>query len=873
MQFKFQDNLEYQDKAIKAVVDIFSGCSFVRNDNVRDFYLQSQGEGISIIPNQFILNKDTIKDNLQKIQIENKIDTGINENKLEDFTVEMETGTGKTYVYLKTIFELNKEYNLKKFIILVPSVAIREGVIKSISQMKEHFKNKYGVNFVGFGYDSDRLNKVRDFVQADILQIMIMTVQSFNKDTTVMKQSPDRFNGNRPIDLVANTRPIIIMDEPQNMESELSKEAIRDLNPLFKLRYSATHKEVINLVYKLTPIEAYKNGLVKTIAVYGVQEENENEILFKVQEIITAKNQNPTARVILSIKNTNHEYENKEIKIKLGDLLKDKTKNEIYGDLFVTEINARDNFVSLSDNNKYTVQDNSQNKEEIFRVQISETIRAHFYKQSNPKYKDIKVLSLFFIDKVDNYIHNDSLLRKIFNEEFDKLKVLKGFEIFKNVEASEVHTGYFASKKSRDGVEFLESKEKSTQADKVVFDLIMRDKEKLLSFNEKISFIFSHSALKEGWDNPNIFQICTLRDTQSIMKKRQEVGRGLRLPVNQNGDRVYDEKINILTIIPNESYKNFCAVYQSELDDLGYKEKINIGNDRDKVKVKKYNKVLESEDFKKLWDIINKRTKYNLEIKSKELIKNCIEKLNEISTNKAQIRVSGGNIMVQDKKMATTVEINKTAKILNTKIEIKDFINRVSNETSITKTTIKNIFEEVKSREEMYKNYEEYVRDFIKIIIAEKLKIILNDGLKYIPTGDMWEATLYEDDIEIFRNKFTLEFKEDKTIMSAVTFDSDGERKFAESLDKANNIKIWTKLPRGFLVDTPFGEYNPDWAIVRETEDGNKLYLVRETKFYNGEDLEIKIPEEMRKIKSAKKHFDTFNVDFKTSQETDLSDL
>ena len=766
MQFKFSKDLEYQNQAIKAVVEIFSGCEYLNESKMREIDLQSYDTGINVISNHLAIDDNIIINNLSKIQIVNKIEESIDTKKLRDFTIEMETGTGKTYVYLRTIFELNKEYNLKKFIILVPSVAIREGVLKSISQMKGHFKVLYGINFVGFGYDSDKLNEVRSFIQTDVLQIMIMTVQSFNKDTTVMKQAPDRFYGNRPIDLVANTNPIIILDEPQNMESDLAKEAIAELNPLFKLRYSATHKDVINLVFKLTPIEAYKQGLVKKIEVYGIQEENDNEILFKVQEIITSKNKKPTAKVKISVRNSTNEYLQKKIILKSGDVLKEKTKNEIYQDLIVTEINARDGFVELSNNIKYfsgngddgadsvdvgdggvggssvggsgrhgadsggvggnvrdggdsvdvsgdgssadnvgvggsgrggadsigvggnvrdgtdsgsvggNVRDGTDSggvggnirdgtdggdgadsfgeggvgdeskasKEEIFRVQIRETIRTHFNKQKNLLEHKIKVLSLFFIDRVNNYINNDSLLRKIFNEEFDKLK--KNFELFKNVEASEVHTGYFASKKEKGKILFEDSISGVSKKDKEVYDLIMKDKERLLSFNEKISFIFSHSALKEGWDNPNIFQICTLRDTKSQMKKRQEVGRGLRLPVNQNGDRVYNSNLNILTIIPNESYKSFCEIYQKELDELCYKEKIKPTDaKKENIKANRKNKDLESVDSKKSRATIYNKTKNFFEIKTDELVKNCINVLNKLEVQNIQIEVSGGEFI------------------------------------------------------------------------------------------------------------------------------------------------------------------------------------------------------------------------------------
>ncbi|MBI4226317.1 DEAD/DEAH box helicase family protein, partial [Candidatus Roizmanbacteria bacterium] len=342
MKFKFNKNLDYQIEAINAVIDIFeTGKNLINNKE--EFRLQST----PIFSNELEIDKDRILKNLQVIQKQNKVEVVTSLDSV-DFSIEMETGTGKTYVYLRTILELNKKYGLKKFIILVPSVAIREGVIKTIEQTKEHFKEIYNTHFGYFAYDSKKLTRVREFSQSLNIQIMIMTIQSFNKDSNIMRQTPDRFNGESPLDLVAETNPIVIMDEPQNMESELSKSAINDLRSLFRLRYSATHKHIYNLVYKLTPYDAYIKGLVKKIEVYGTQEADPSAFVFKVTEIRTQAGKSPQAKVILEVRQGKDEFINKEILIKGNDDLFRKTNNEKYEGLYVNEIDARVNKIEIS---------------------------------------------------------------------------------------------------------------------------------------------------------------------------------------------------------------------------------------------------------------------------------------------------------------------------------------------------------------------------------------------------------------------------------------------------------------------------------------------------------------------------------------------
>lgn len=785
-----------------------------------------------------------------------------------DFSVEMETGTGKTYVYLRTLFELNQKYGLKKFIILVPSVAIREGVLKTLEQTKEHFRDLYGAGYGYFAYDSSKLNRVRDFAQGLDIQIMVMTIQSFNSDGNVMRQTPDRFNGESPISLVAATRPVVIMDEPQNMESELAKAAIGDLQPLFKLRYSATHKEIHNLVYRLTPVDAYKKGLVKKIAVCGVKDDDANTFVFKVRSIETKKGEFPKARVLMEVKNAGGEFLRKELVLKAGDDLQRKTKNDRYVGLQVNDVNALRNRVELSDGKYYRLDEEQENKEAIFRTQIHETIKAHFDKQEDLG-ENIKVLSLFFIDKVDNYIHEESLIRKIFVEEFKKLQ--GNYSRYQDVDVQTVHKGYFASKKERGRVVFQDTRGDS-KIDKEAYDLIMKDKERLLSFSEPVSFIFSHSALKEGWDNPNIFQICTLRETTSLMKKRQEIGRGLRLPVDVTGDRVYDPRINVLTVIANESYQEYVGQLQAEFTEAGYTEQLETTNAKEgKVKVRA-TKYIDEEDFKELWRRISQRTKFNIEVETEKLIENAIAKINDLNVSNLVVTVEKVNVYFDDKdKIQTVYAGSAVGTRLERTVSLQNIVDRLIRETGLTRKTIFVILSRVRNLELLFENGEEYIRSVAVIIHGCLNDLLMNEGLKYIPTGDAWEIQLLFADFDALPSK---SMESAKSAFDRVVFDSQGERRFAEHLEQSGNVKVYTKLPRGFMVDTPLGGYIPDWAIVWNTSEGEKLYLVRETKFgYGNTETELPLVEQ-QKIVCGEKHFRAIGFDnFKLAEQEDLSDL
>ena len=603
MKIKFEENLDYQLEAINSITDIFAG----QEANKALFTVEKQSGQLRLgavenelgIGNGLLLFPEEILENLNKIQTKN----GVSKTKSlkgndYNFSVEMETGTGKTYVYLRTIMELNKKYNFTKFIIVVPSIAIKEGVYKTLEITKEHFKSLYdNIPYDYFIYDSKKIDMIRNFAVNDSIQIMIITIDAFNKDTNIIRQERDQANGYRPIDYIKQCNPIIIVDEPQNMESDKAKEAINELNPLCTLRYSATHKDRYNPVFKLDSISAYERELVKQIevATVGVTQ-NANTEYIKVTSIKASKS-GISAKLELDVK-SGKTVKRKEVGVKLGEDLQEKAKRDIYEGYFVNEItcNEADPSKSFIDLGKVVLTlgqvNGGENPDVIKRLQIRKTIQEHFDKQIRLKNRGIKVLSLFFIDKVANYRVYDPETGEakkgkyalMFEEEYNRLLELPQYAQMCNQSvplyqrASLAHDGYFSAdkKKSKSGKEYFEEKDTkgNTSVDDDTFNKIMKDKEKLLSFNEPLSFIFSHSALKEGWDNPNVFQICTLNETTSEIKKRQEIGRGLRIAVNQNGERVRGFDVNTLTVMANESYENFVDSLQKEMEE---DEKIKFG--------------------------------------------------------------------------------------------------------------------------------------------------------------------------------------------------------------------------------------------------------------------------------------------------------
>jgi type III restriction enzyme len=597
MKLKFDPSLQYQQDAVNAVVGAFVGQPFVQTGAMAMQSLQIGGlfQTELGLGNRLNIGDDEILANIQAIQEANEIEK-IAALAGREFSVEMETGTGKTYVYLRTIFELNKTYGFKKFIIVVPSVAVREGVLKSIDVTKEHFHTLYdNVPFDHFVYDSKRLGKVRQFATSNQIQIMVINIQSFQKDVAdkelsemtedelkklnVINRENDRMSGRRPIEFIQAASPIVIIDEPQSVDTtEKSRRAIANLNPMATLRYSATHRNPYNLVYKLDPIKAYDLRLVKRIEVASIRsDDNFNDAYVK---LLKTDNKNGIKAQVEIHKEGASGPKVTKLWVKQGDDLFVKSdERDAYRDGYIVQnidCTPGAEYIEFNQGRFLELgQEVGGLGDDIMKAQVWETVEQHLRKERALKGKGIKVLSLFFIDRVANYrIYNEdgsTSLGKIGQWFEEAYKELTAKPIYKGLipfEVAEVHNGYF----SQDKQGHAKDTRGNTADDDDTYSLIMRDKERLLDPEVALRFIFSHSALREGWDNPNVFQICTLNETQSVERKRQEIGRGLRLPVNSAGERVHDETVNRLTVIANESYEDFARTLQTEFEeDFGIK--------------------------------------------------------------------------------------------------------------------------------------------------------------------------------------------------------------------------------------------------------------------------------------------------------------
>ena len=604
MKLKFDSNLEYQHEAVQSAVDLFEGVSKPQSGFGVDLG-KNKGEMFNElgIGNELTLSSQQILENLQKIQQRNRVPksrTLADENppyQFPNFSVEMETGTGKTYVYLRTIFELNKLYGFKKFIIVVPSVAIREGVTKSIDLMKEHFKSLYdNVAFDSFLYQSKDLSRVRQFAVNNEIQVMVINIQAFQKDAgenvnyselndsqrkklNVIHQEIDRMSGRRPIEYVQAANPILIIDEPQSVDNtEKSQRAIKTLNPLFCLRYSATHANPYNLLYQLDPIKAYDMRIVKQIEVIdarGGQDYNQTFVRLDAVGYWPKTAKTPQAKITI-FEDTPQGPREKQIKVRHGADISNFSNRKDYEGYLITNINAEPGSEYIEFQNGRTIELHHESEgsgDERMKSQIRQTVEQHFAKEKRMKGSGIKVLSLFFIDHVKSYRTYDEngnrqkgKIAQWFEEIYNQVSSLPVYKGVLDLSAEQVHDGYFSSDKKKGKViEELDTKG-NTAKDEETYELIMKDKERLLSETEPLRFIFSHSALREGWDNPNVFQICTLREMGTDRERRQTIGRGLRLPVNQNGDRICDDQINRLTVIANESFENFAKGLQSDIE-------------------------------------------------------------------------------------------------------------------------------------------------------------------------------------------------------------------------------------------------------------------------------------------------------------------
>jgi len=1035
MEIRFK-TLDYQKDSVQAIVDCFKGqprseghrymidqgAAKVKKATAQVDMLEETldlqgGKAKKVIAdvgfeNAHIFDLQAVLKNIQEVQAANGLqrssqlitdDNGKGKNLTKsqlNLDIEMETGTGKTYCYIRTMFELHKQYGWSKFIVVVPSIAIREGVYKSLNMMADHFQEQYGKKARFFIYDSKALHHLESFSSNGGINVMVINVQAFNatgKDNRRIYDELDEFQSRRPIDVISRNRPILILDEPQKMGADKTLESLSNFNPLFILRYSATHKRNYNLVYRLDALDAYNQKLVKKITVKGVEVQGltgTHGYLY-LQDIIVSKSA-PIARFEIEIE-TKNGFKREIRKVSKGDNLYDiSNKAEQYNDRYVvSDIDARDNSVTFLNGTKIHVGEALGHVDEkIMRtIQIRETIRAHIQKERQLYNQGIKVLSLFFIDEVAKYRQYDEDNNpvdgeyvQIFKEQYQQVlsEVLDlnlennpYFDYLKAIDVDRTHNGYFSidKKSKRLANPAIDKKAEETQIsnDTYAYDLILKDKERLLSFEEPTRFIFSHSALREGWDNPNVFVICTLKHSDNVISRRQEVGRGMRLAVNKFGDRMDANhfqgalgeihKLNNLTVITNESYKDFVSNLQTEIlntistrptqatpdyfkgkifklsdgssvevseliakqinkhlymqgyiDDndqltpkyheakdqgtlaelpeslVAYTEQIhklidglfdpkvleNIADDGNKRLTNTINQTnLERKEFQALWSRINRKAVYQIHLDSEKLIeqsisaveRTAVERNNKfvetLSYKLAEATQSDESTYEQVKAKEMFGKVTSKTEVANISIQSQvtyDLIGNIADDTNLTRKTVARILKGINAAvfAQFKLNPEAFIREMSRIINEQQAKMVIQ-GLKYNPL----DSTYPDNEIFVSNENIPLQsYKAERHIWDYVVTDSDNERKFVEELDGADEVVVYAKLPDRFQIPTPFGSYNPDWAIAFNKDKVRQIYFVAETK---GSMFDTDLREkEKRKIESAKKFFATLNEEYQS---------
>lgn len=996
MKFKFTIQ-PYQTEAVDSVVGVFAGQLY--NDHftyrrdvhiVRDMvnWLLSDEELYMGFANAKVhLDNGQLLNNIQRVQTQNNI-------KLSDavangglgvcsLDVEMETGTGKTYVYIKTMFELNKQYGWSKFIVVVPSVAIREGVRKSFETMQDHFMEYYGKKARCFIYDSKNLAEIDNFSQSADINVMIINIQAFNargKDARRIRTELDEFGSRRPIDVIKANRPILILDEPQKMGGTATQESLKEFNPLFCLNYSATHKQHHNLVYVLDALDAYNKRLVKRIEVKGFDIKNlrGTDSYLYLESIDISPKKPPMARLEFEI-NYNKSINRETRVLGVDDDLYSLSKNmEQYRGYRISEIDPIRGAVTFTNGEIIrageVVGDISET--DLRRVQIRETIRSHFEKEKDLFSRGIKTLSLFFIDEVAKYRRYDedgneinSLYGEIFEQEYND--VLNEYltstnnpyeQYLRHIETNRTHAGYFSIDKRGHKVDSSLKKGSDESDDVSAYDLILKDKERLLSFSNPVRFIFSHSALREGWDNPNVFQICTLKHGgSSPTQKRQEVGRGLRLCVDQNGDRMDSvvlgaqvQKINQLTVIAADGYKDFVsdlqkgiredlyerptkataeyfigktlvidsksitvsekqgrdfyrylikndyiddddrvtdkyradlandvlapvpescveissgvhALVQSIYDERALDDMISNGHET-KIQENALNDNFYKKEFQTLWNYINHKYAYTVEFDSEELIRKSIAHIDDkMFVAKLQYTVtsgeqghdlssdtiSSGSGFVAEKSHTYTLDRPTGSQVKY------DLIGKIAEGSKLTRRSVARILAGIKpiTFNMFQNNPEEFITKAIKLINEQKATMIV-DQITYNQADGSYDSAIFTAEKN---TDFSKAYRAKKNVQDYVFADGyakDGqsiERKFAENMDLADEVCVYAKLPKGFSIPTPVGNYSPDWAIAFNQGTVKHIFFVAETKG-TMETLNLK-PIEKAKIDCARKLF------------------
>lgn len=948
MKLHFEPNLDYQLQAIDAVCDLFRGQETCRTE----FTVTMRGEAAQMtlgvaesdlgVGNRLSLLDEQILKNLADVQLRHGL-APASALGSENFTVEMETGTGKTYVYLRSIFELNKRYGFSKFVIVVPSVAIKEGVYKTLQMTEEHFKSMYaGVPFDFFLYDSGKLGQVRNFATSASIQIMVVTVGAINKkDVNNLYKDSEKTGGEKPIDLIKATRPIVIVDEPQSVDGGLQgsgKQALDAMNPLCTLRYSATHTDKHHMVFRLNALDAYERKLVKQIEVASATVESaHNKAFVRFIAPVTRGKSVVGAKVELDVQGATG-VQRKVVEVCDGDNLEQTTKRAIYTDFRIGDISAAKDstYVELRfPGGEVFLQPGQAHGDvdalAVQREMIRRTIKEHLDKEIRLRPIGVKVLSLFFIDEVSRYRQYDADgnpqkgdYARIFEEEYKRAAKLPAYtSLFAEIDlshaAEDVHNGYFSIDKKGGWTDTAENNAGNRDNAERAYNLIMKEKEKLLGFETPLKFIFSHSALKEGWDNPNVFQICTLRNIQSERERRQTIGRGLRLCVNQQGERLRGFEVNTLTVIATEDYKEFAAKLQKEIEEetgirfgvvephqfaaiavvgadgravplgvdqstalwehlkaTGYVDthckvqdalktalkdnklllpaafeaqraqiaellrkasgrlEIKNADDRKLVAIRK--SVLVSPEFKALWDRVKQRTTYRVAFDNDKLVADCItavQKMPQVARarlqwRKADIAIGKGGVTAKETSVATPVVLDES------NLELPDLLTDLQDRTQLTRRTLTNILTSTGRLDDFKRNPQEFI-EVVSQVINHCKRLALVKGIKYQKLGaeEYWAQELFEDPKNVLMGYLTeanARMNAQKSVFEHVVVDSAVEWEFADQLEKNEAVKLYAKLPGWFKVPTPLGTYNPDWAVLIQHEDGERLYFVVETK-------------------------------------------
>lgn len=960
MKLKFKKQ-QYQTNAVESVADCFAG----QPNNTGIQYRIDPGRVKAGAPKQqelledggfkntdIVISQAAVLANIQAVQRRQNLPTSTalvgNSKGPVNLDVEMETGTGKTYCYIKTMFELNQRYGWSKFIVVVPSIAIREGVFKSLEITAEHFLEDYKKRARFFIYNSKQLHNLESFSSDAGINVMVINVQAFNakgKDARRIYEELDDFQSRRPIDVIKGNRPIMILDEPQKMEGAKTLDSLKEFNPLMILRYSATHKTTHNKIHQLDALDAYNQKLVKKIAVRGISVKGlsgTNAYLY-LESIEISASKPPVARVEFEIKQGNGI---KRVIRKLGknDNLHDLSEELAqYRGYVIAEINALTDTVSFTNGIELQAGEaiGDVNEAALRRIQIREAVKAHFEKEQVLFNQGIKVLSLFFIDEVAKYRRYDENgeipgeYAQIFEEEYNQqlnevltLDVTPYNDYLKRIKANQTHNGYFSIDKKSKRLIDPETGKKSTETDDVdAYDLILKDKERLLSLGEPVRFIFSHSALREGWDNQNVFVICTLKHSDNTISRRQEVGRGLRLSVNQDGDRMDNpatvHHINVLTVIASESYKDFVAALQRDMSESlserpriadeeyfsgkvmktaagdvvvtpqiakqiykyllkndytdendkitiayheakaegllaqlpvelqPYTEQIfqlidsvfsdaqlpDIGDDR-KAKTNPLSANFEKKEFKALWNRINHKAAYTVHFETPELIQKCIATLDkELRVSPLQYTIVEGSQLstasYDNIKQGESFEIRQTTTELHKNSihsAVKyDLIGKLGEETQLTRGTLAGILQGINLA--VFGQYKTNPEDFIakaaRLINEQKATVII-EKLSYDSVGETYDIDIFTQ--EKPKADFVNAFEAKRHIYDYVFTDSKNERAFVTDLDSSAEVVVYAKLPRGFFIPTPVGNYNPDWAIAFRDGYVKHIYFVAETK-------------------------------------------